>query len=180
MIRAGLTGTNWTGKTETIKKFIEEHSELSIRTVSLSSLVKRCPYPMMENQTIEASRWIIKQVKDICKNNSVEMELFDRTPIDILAFTLYAEDHTGHCDPTVRKNALKLMESFDMTFYLPPSTEWPVNVYPSDNKIEFAKLMDAYMLKTIEYFKLDVIQIPWDFTKRQNILCQHLLGVSTI
>ena len=121
MFRAGLSGTNWTGKTETIRAFVAEHSELSIRTVSLSSFVDNCPFPMMEYQTVEASRWMIEQVGAICAEDGEEMVLFDRTPLDILAFTLYAESQTGDSDPTVLEHALALVGSFDILFYLPRS-----------------------------------------------------------
>jgi hypothetical protein len=180
MFRAGLSGTNWTGKTETIRTFVAEHSELAIRTVSLSSLVDQCPYPMMEEQTIEASQWMIEQVETICAKNSADMELFDRTPVDILAFTLYAEKETGHRDPTVVEHALELLKFFDTLFYVPLSNEWPVNVRPSEKKVKFARLIDSYLLKAIDHFVLDVITLPWDFTERQHLLRRYLLGLPTV
>ena len=180
MFRAGLSGTNWTGKTETIRTFIAEHSELAVRTVSLSSLVGRCPYPMMEDQTVEASLWMIEQVASICAKNSADMELFDRTPVDILAFTLYAEMQTGDSNPTVLEHALELVKFFDVLFYVSPSNEWPVDIRPSEERVEFARVIDSYMLKAIDHFGLDVITLPWDLAKRQHLLGKHLLGLPTV
>lgn len=180
MFRAGLSGTNWTGKTETIRTFVAEHSEISIKTVPLSRLVYKCPYPMMEDQTVEASRWIIEQVTAICSKNNAEIELFDRTPLDILAFTLYAEKQTCHNDPQVFELALELIKSFDVLFYLPPSYEWPVNVHPSEKKVKFATKIDSYMLKAIKRFNLDVVSLPWDLAERQRLLCHYLLSLPTV
>ncbi len=180
MFRAGLSGTNWTGKTETIRTFVAEHSEFTVRAVSLSSLVDKCPFPMVEDQTVEASRWMIEKVGAICEKNSADIELYDRTPVDILAFTLYAEKQTGDSDPTVLEHALELVRFFDILFYAPPSNEWPVNVRPSKERVKFARVMDSYMLKAIDHFGLDVITLPWDFAERQHLLCKHLLGLPTV
>jgi len=177
MPRAGLSGTNWTGKTETIKRFVKEHSELAIGTVPLSSLVDRCPFPMREDQTVEASRWMIDQVRDICESDSEGIQLFDRTPIDILAFTLYAESRTGNGNTTVLEDALELVKYFDIIFYLPISDEWPVNRSPSQNGIQFARQMDSYIRKAIDKLSLDVVSLPWDREERQRLLSEHLSGL---
>ena len=177
MPRAGLSGTNWTGKTETIKRFVKEHSELAIRTVSLSSLVDRCPFPMRENQTVEASRWMIDQVRDICQKDGAEIQLFDRTPIDILAFTLYAESRTGNGSPTELENALELVKYFDIIFYLPVSDKWPIKASADQSRIQFARQMDSYIRKAIEKFSLDVVSLPWDRAERQRLLSEHLSGL---
>jgi len=178
MPRAGLSGTNWTGKTETIKRFVTEHSKLAIKTVSLSSLVDRCPFPMREGQTFEGSRWMIEQVAALCKKDTAEMQIFDRTPVDILAFTLYVENRTGNGSPRVLKNALELVKNFDIIFYLPVSDQWPVNRSPSQNGIQFARQMDSYIRKAIEQFSLDVVSLPWDRAERQRLLSEHLSGLT--
>ena len=108
MFRIGFSGTNWTGKTETIQRIVREHSELVINTISLSSLVNECPFPMIEEQTVEASKWMIEQVGAICSNNNGAIEIFDRTPLDILAFTLYAMDRTDVHNQVVLEDCLAL------------------------------------------------------------------------
>jgi len=177
MFRAGLSGTNWTGKTETIQRFVREHSELAIRMVSLSSLVDRCPFPMMEEQTVEASQWMIEQVRAICTKDSAEMQLFDRTPVDILAFTLYAENRTGNRSPTVLEDALELVKYFDILFYLPVVDEWPVKTSASQSKIQFALKIDSYMRTVIERFSLDVVPLPWGLAEREVLLSEYLSGM---
>ncbi len=174
MFRIGLSGTNWTGKTETIRRFVKEHPELSIKTVSLASLVAKCPFPMREDQTVEASRWMIEQVKAICQQDGAEIQLFDRTPVDILAFTLYAESRTGNGSTTVLEDALDLVKYFDIIFYLPVSNEWAANQSPGQNGIQFVQQMDSYIRKAIDQFSLDVVSLPWDLGERQRLLSKHL------
>ena len=177
MFRAGLSGTNWTGKTETIRRIVREHSELAIRTVSLSSLVDRCPLPMIEEQTVEASHWMIEQVSAICADNNGGIELFDRTPLDILAFTLYALNRTGGSNQAVLEDCLGLVRHFDCLFYLPVSDEWPVNTSVSQSKIHFALKIDSYIRKAIEQFSLDVVSLPWALVEREVMLSEYLSGM---
>jgi hypothetical protein len=177
MFRVGLSGTNWTGKTETIKRLLRGHSELAIRTVSLSSLIDRCPFPMIEEQTVEGSKWMVKQVSAICADNDGGIELFDRTPLDILAFTLYALNRTGERNQAVLEDCLGLVRHFDCLFYLPVSDEWPVNTFVSPGKIHFALKIDSYIRKAIEQFSLDVVSLPWGLAEREVILSEYLSGM---
>lgn len=174
MFRAGLSGTNWTGKSETIRCFVEEHSDLRVETVCLSSLVAICPFPMKEQQTLQASQWMIEQVEAICKKDGGEIQLFDRTPLDILAFTLYAQSRTVNHAPAVVKNCLDLLRYFDMLFYLPVLDEWPVNGCANRKDMLFARQMDSYIRKAIDRFSLDVVWLPWEFCERQALLSEHL------
>ena len=174
MFRIGFSGTNWTGKTETIQRIVRERSELVINTISLSSLVNRCPFPMIEEQTVEGSKWMIEQVGAICSNNNGAIEIFDRTPLDILAFTLYAMDRTDVHNQVVLKDCLSLVQHFDYLFYLPISDEWPVNTSASQSKIQFALRIDFYIRKAIEQFSLDVVSLPWGFIERGGKLSEYL------
>jgi len=176
MFRVGLSGTNWTGKTETISRFVKEYPELAIKTFSLSSLVAQCPFPMMEEQTLEGSRWMIEQARVLCQENGTEIQLFDRTPVDILAFTLYAESRTGIESASLIENILELVRCFDVLFYLPVSNEWPLNLPGSQNRIDFARQMDFYIQKAINDFKLDIVSLPWGLAERQRLLCEYLFA----
>ncbi len=177
MFRAGLSGTNWTGKTETICRFVKELPKLDIEIVSLSSLVETCPFPMEEDQTLEGSKWMTEQVRALCKKNTGEMQFFDRTPIDVLAFTLYAEDRTGRKAESILENILELVRCFDIIFYLKVSNEWPANTPRNHQKIEFARKMDLYIRKAIDKFALDVVSLPWDLAERQRLLSEYLSGL---
>lgn len=174
MPRIGLTGTNWTGKTATIQRLIKDFPDMPIEAVSLASFVVRCPYPTGEIQTLEASQWITKQVRSICDRPHETIQLFDRTPIDVLAFTMYVENQTGHKSQALVDDLIDLTRSFDFLLYLSPSDQWPVGIQPTPEKIQFARLMDSYIRKAIEKFSLNITEFPWDMAKRNNMLIEYL------
>ena len=174
MLRVGLSGTNWTGKTETINRLTGICSIGPVRTISLSSLVAKCPYPMMENQTIDGSKWMVEQVKGIFRSSNGEIEIFDRTPVDILAFTLYALERTGEHDEGVLDDCVELLRHFDRVFYLPPSEDWPVVVCPTESQIRFARQMDVYIRRAVKEFSVEIETLPWEFEERQRLLSEFL------
>ena len=180
MLRIGLSGTNWTGKTETIRRFLSVHSTLNIEIISLSSLVDQCPFSMMETQTLEGSQWMVEQVRIILDNPNGEIQLFDRTPLDILAFTLYAENRMNEENPEIINSILSLFRYFDYVFYFQPSDEWPQDICTTQDKAEFALQIDCYMRKAIVLFSLEVIPLPWQFAERQRLLSEYLLGSPSI
>ena len=175
-MRSGVSGTNWTGKTETIRAFVNSNPEIAIETIPLSPLVSECPHPMIENQTLEGSRWMIERVSELCGKDSGALQIYDRTPLDIYAFTLYVLDRTDEDGYNVLNNIVELAENFDVLFYIPLSNEWPANVSPPAEKIQFARKMDSYINEAIEQISSNVIILPWDLSKRQELLAQHLLG----
>lgn len=177
MFRAGLTGTNWTGKTETIRRFMEAKPEANVEAVSLSVFIDECPFPTVEQQTVEASAWVAARVREACQACTAPVQLFDRTPVDILAFTLYAEERSGRAAADVVREALGLLESFDVIFYIPVPDLWPVGVSPAPEDIEFARKMDGYIREAIDRFGLKVNPMPWDFDARHVLLCQTIPSV---
>ena len=62
MIRAGISGTNWTGKTLTVRSFCNARSDPRIEVVSLSDYVTCSPFPMEQGQVPEASQWILQRM----------------------------------------------------------------------------------------------------------------------
>jgi len=179
MFRAGLTATNWMGKSTTIQRFIDAHRELSCEMVSLSAILDQCPFPTVENQTIEASEWMTSKVREICRGAPGEIQLFDRTPADILAFTLYAQDHTGADAQHIIEQILGLMDCFNTIFYIAIPETWPVDVTPTAEEIQFARLMDSYLCKAIDRFGLDVVPMPWDLDAREQMLCQYIPTINS-
>ncbi len=180
MLRIGLSGTNWTGKTETIRRFLKVHSRLNIEIISLSALVDQCPFSMMETQTLEASQWMVDQVRAILNNDGDKIQVFDRTPLDILAFTLYAENRVNEENPEIINSILGLLRYFDFIFYLQPLDEWLPNICTTQDEIDFALQIDCYMCKAIELFSLEVITLPWQLAERQRLLSEYLVGSPSI
>ena len=174
MFRAGLSGTNWTGKTETIARFAQAHPDLCVETVSLSAIVARCPFPTVQDQTLEASEWIAGQVAVMCAGTVGPVQLFDRTPLDILAFTLYAQERAEQPGQHVVEKVIDLLEHFDTIFYVPVSDAWPSGIAPPAREVEFAREMDSYIRRAIDQFAPAAIAMPWDLGERQQLLSEHV------
>lgn len=176
MIRAGVSGTNWTGKSEAIRTFIERNPDVRADTVVLSDLLRRCPHPTVAEQTPETSRWMVEELV-IAMNRNVEadVQFFDRTPIDILAFTQYAFDREGHeIDTELMATIHKLIDGLDLIFHAPISDEWPMGVSVAPRDVAFALLMDRYIQQVIRRYKIPVINLPWPRLDRQRVLREHL------
>jgi hypothetical protein len=174
MLRIGFSGTNWTGKSESLYRFINEYPYYNVEIVSLSKLVDLCPYPMIEKQTLDGSKWMVEQVVNILENPKEEIQIFDRTPLDILAFTLYASYQTKQQDIDLVREILGLFENFNTIFYVQPSNEWPVDNNKTQNKVSFALLIDFFIRKAIKHLEIEVVSLPWDLSLRQELISEHI------
>jgi len=181
MLRVGFSGTNWTGKSESIYRFIDEYPYHNIEIISLSKLVSQCPFPMGDKQILDGSKWMVERVINILENPKHKIQLFDRTPLDILAYTLYAAHRTHENDLNFIYEILDLFQYFDTIFYVQPSNEWPVNVHKTEDEVKFALLIDFFMRKAIEHLAIEVVPLPWDLSVRQEILAEtfHCLQTNT-
>lgn len=179
MLRIGFSGTNWTGKSESIYRFIQQYANKNIEMVSLSKLVEQCPFPMVHEQTLEGSKWMVEQVTNILENPKREIQIFDRTPLDILAFTLYAVHRTNKKDVNLFREILGLFEYFDTIFYVQPSNEWAVNICNTESKVRFALLIDFFMREAIKQLGIKVVPLPWDLSVRQKLLAEFFSELQT-
>lgn len=170
MIRIGLSGTNWTRKTTTIRELCRALAPLPVDIVSLSSLVDRCPYPMGRGQTLDASRWMVAQVEHVLERSLPpdSVQVFDRTPLDILAFTRYAADQArlrgeqieGE-EVALEKKILSLGDVFMLLWLCRPADEWPAPESPFADALQFAQTIDTYLCRAVESFGAKVIELPW-------------------
>ena len=132
MLRFGLSGTNWTRKTTTIGILHSQLLPASVDSVSLSKLVSRSPHPMKAEQTVQASEWMVEQVRTVVDApRGFDFQIFDRTPLDIMAFTRYAISRAGELDgTTICERVADLSRKFDAIFFCRPNDEWPAPVQP--------------------------------------------------
>ena len=172
----GISGTNWTGKSSTVRGFIARHADRAIQAVSLSDFVKRCPHPMVEKQTPDASRWIVEEVSAVLGAPvDVDLQLFDRSPLEILAFTRYAFDRENTAvDDKLISVVRNLLAQFDEVFYVPVSDEWPAGPRPRPAEIAFALLMDWYLRLVMREYSLSVVTLPWKIEDRYAVLDTYL------
>ena len=176
-MRIGLSGTNWTGKSTTARLLAEQTPTASFDQVSLSKIGSGCPFPMQEDQTLDASRWMAERVQSILDSPvEAQIQLFDRTPIDILAFTRLAADQAGSdADESVYNGIVDLLQHFDSLYYLPFSDAWPtIEVVKTPRKVAFALLMDRYMQTDIRELSIEVVILPWELEARISLLKRQI------
>ncbi len=182
MIRVGLSGTNWTRKSTTIQKVVEALNPQPIEVIILSDLVSQCPYPMGPNQTLDGSRWMIDRVSKILDSSrsSDAPQLFDRTPLDIFAFTLHAAKNQGpdrDIDVEALFDAIRgLGCRFDRIFLCRPSNEWPAPETPRQDDLEFAKIIDDYLVRAVKHFPSNVVELPWQTAERIVRIVESVAG----
>ena len=176
MIRVGISGTNWTGKTTSINQLCSTRIDCRIEVVTLSEYVSRCPHPMGENQTPEGSRWMFEQIKaKLRESSAADLQVFDRTPLDILAYTTYAFAQTRQePDESLLSEIRELLGGFRHLFYAAPGEEWPVGVAPAPHEIGLALLMDWYMRRLLRKHGIQVVCLPWNLDERCSVLDQLL------
>jgi hypothetical protein len=176
MIRLGLSGTNWTRKTTSIAGLLPRLAPASVDSVSLSKLVAQSPHPMRENQTVDASRWMIAQVRTVIgSGRTFDCQVFDRTPLDIMAFTRYAIDRAQAIDASsVLDDVLELSAAFDLIFFCRPQGEWPSPVTPTEDLKQFALLIDGLMESSVSMMRAPVVTLPWDAGERLKIILDSL------
>lgn len=180
MPRIGFTGTNWTGKTETIRRFLEIHNNSLVTLISLSDFVAECPFPMKKEQTLDGSRWMVEHIIQAMNRPYANLQIFDRTPLDILAFTLYAQNRTNTYVPELVQIILELILKFDFVFYLRPSDQWPVNVKIIPKEVIFARKIDRYIREALEQTPMSVTELPWDMNERCCVVSECLSNVSQL
>ena len=169
-MRIGISGTNWTGKTTTVDTFCARHQDYSIARIALKDLVERSPFPMMENQTPDGSRWITEQLSPLLESAG-PFTVFDRCPLDVLAFSLYSFERNEIAPEDVLvRGLIELAQRFDVLFYCSPSDEWPPVAFPGTAKVGFALLMDWYMRRAIRTYGLEARALPWSLADRQRVL----------
>lgn len=178
MIRAGISGTNWTGKTTSIRALCDAHANRRIEVISLGELVRQCPHPTEQAQVPDASRWMLEQVAArLNAASDADIQVFDRTPLDILAYTQYAYRRLAEpSDESLIVGLHDLWARFDHVFYLAPEDEWPIGVSPEPMDIGFALLMDWYIRRVIRTAQRGVVRLPWQMDQRKALIEQRLFG----
>ncbi len=166
MLRYGFSGTNWTRKTTTIERLVARLSPVPVEVVSLSKLVAKSPHPMRDKQTVAGSEWMLEQVGPVMSSpRSSAYHVFDRTPLDIMAFTRYALDTSGG-DESICDRIAALSAHFDVIFYCPPDGEWPAPVEPPAESKEFALRVASLMEASCALMRTQVRTLPWDADAR--------------
>ncbi|MCH8151110.1 MAG: AAA family ATPase [Planctomycetes bacterium] len=175
MQRIGISGTRWTGKSTTIRTIVKQNPQLTIETFRLGSLVEECPHATGEHQTLEASRWVTERLAEVLASPSTaDIQVFDRTPLDVFAYTLLAQGGKKGRGREIFDDLLDLVRRFDRIFFVRASEQWPLGGPHSETEIEFALKMDGLMDEAVRRFELDVFILPWDPAERYDIITTHI------
>jgi hypothetical protein len=155
----GLSGTKWTGKSATIDRVLATYpGELEI--IRLGELVRTCPYPIQQHQTLAASAWVTNALGEILGHERREaLLLFDRCPVDVLAYTAYASDLAGGASyDKIAEQLLAQVSNFTRVGLCRPSIGWPWGAADA-GLVQHAALMERYYDKVVERFSLSVQQM---------------------
>lgn len=175
MQRIGISGTRWTGKSTTVRTIVKQNPQLTIETFALGSLVEECPHATGEHQTLEASRWVTDRLAEILASPSTaNVQVFDRTPVDVFAYTLLAQGGKKDRGREIFDDLLDLVRRFDRIFFVRASEQWPPDGPHSETEIEFALKMDGLMAEAVRRFELDVCILPWDLAARHDIISTYI------
>lgn len=183
MIRIGLSGTNWTRKSTTIQRLVKHLAPRPVEEIALNEFVQRCPYPLGPQQTLEGSAWMLRQVGAVLDGArpAGTIQVFDRTPLDILAFTLYAADRGHECDSPAVADLLSTIQHlaarFHRVFLCRPGDDWPSPATPARDALEFALLMDRYLTQAQEGWPGKLATLPWSANLRLKEMRNSLQGV---
>lgn len=131
---------------------------------------------MKQEQTIEGSAWMVREVRHTLANLlAVPYQAFDRTPLDIMAFTMYAADRQQATEVETVLAAIEDLSSvFDFIGLCSPEEDWPRPVFPGANDLEFARLMNNYLSKARARMKTTILDLPWDTNQRVALVLDRL------
>lgn len=186
MTRIGLSGTNWTRKSTTVRGLAHSLRPRRVEIVRLSNYVRDCPYPTGRDQTLDASKWIVDQLASTLQRTLPDgtIQIFDRTPLDVLAFTLYAADRNepsaGHSKRSIARlvDAIRFLGTyFVLVFLCRPAGGWPAPESPSLEALEFARTMDRYLVTASRDWTSEIVELPWGSNARIRYIADfHVCG----
>ncbi len=168
MIRFALSGTKWTRKTTTITKLRARELVQDSSVVTLSrDIISKCPFPVHDKQTFDTSDWAIKRLDEILSYPvQTAFQVFDRSPLDVMAFTRHAAIQCGASPTALYDRIAKLSALFDVIFFCRPGGEWPAPITPDDSERVFALYIQHLMEESIASMRTQVVMLPWDANQR--------------
>lgn len=156
-MRIAITGSSCQGKSTLIKDMQNEWPSMELPSSSYRSLIKKGKH---SKNTSEDVQWkILNQMVDEqqkYRNNS--KVIFDRCPLDNIAYTMWAnakgiisDKFVEKCIPIVKES----MRFLDIIFFIPISKSFPVNI--EDNG---EREIDKYYIEEIDHI-LKTIYAQW-------------------
>lgn len=115
-MKIAIIGTHSTGKTTLIEKLSEHLSNIGNTMAILPEYARLCPFPINENTTLEAQKWILlTQITEENKvNHSGKILLTDRATIDNFAY-MYRIGKSDSIE-NFERYAVTHMKTYDFIF----------------------------------------------------------------
>ena len=174
-MRIGLSGTNWTGKSTTIERFTAQYpGEHTPKVVSLTDLVEECPFPMNREQGLDGSKWMVDRMSEMLAEAPRQLQIFDRTPLDVMAFTAYAAYKEKRSAGDLLSRLQQMSSQFHHIFYLRPDPSWPVGVDPKVEDWSFALLIDHFMFRAFSEKFFNASAVPWAIPERLQLMNERV------
>lgn len=144
--------------------------------VSLSRFVADCPYPMRDQQTVDASLWMVGRVSDALEEQvDNDFQIFDRSPLDVMAFTRHASGQQDASD--LLERIAQLSAEFHVIFLCTPAGEWPAPETPSESEQRFALYIQELMEQSVSLMRTSVVRLPWESEDRLELIATTLRGL---
>lgn len=170
-MRIGISGTNGTGKSTTIVKLIGSMPGVAVDMVRLNEIVASCPYPTGQEQTVEASVWVTNQIKSILDKPTSILQVFDRTPLDVMAFTQYINyrDQSDKSEKLIQEIESQL-NRLDIVYFVRPSSKWLDRNCVAPIEASFSLLIDHFTTISVSDVGREIIELPEDVERRIEII----------
>jgi len=175
-LKIGFTGTDSTGKSTVINKLAKLVSNgHTIKVLSIGDIARHSPYPVIEQQSIESSYWILKQVisSELTLQYETDVLICDRTVLDIWVFSMLSA-----INGLISHQALYLfsqevrawLRTYKVVFYGVIDNSIPVNVnnVPNGN-LKMREQFEELLLIGIETFKAETVFVKLPSTLEERI-----------
>ncbi len=116
-MKIAIVGSHSTGKTTLIERLADHFKELGKEVIILPEYARLCPFPINENTTLEAQKWIL--LSQITEENKIDHKdtvlLSDRATIDNFAY-MYRIVGNSDAIENFERCAVAHMRTYDFVF----------------------------------------------------------------
>jgi adenylate kinase family enzyme len=162
-IKIAISGAHGTGKTTFLKSIKNELDNASIQCIFLAGLAKKNRLPIMRNQNIESTLWMvteaIAQELDAGADVNLKVILVDRPVIDYWAYMKASPAFTESKDSPIYITLENLIRNWAATYDLAYQTVIDNNMKIEDNNSrdldpEFRKGIEREMQAAVRFFNI--------------------------
>lgn len=130
-MKIGVIGAQNTGKTTLISDMIKRWPMYTVQDKTYRDVLKERKLPCNQETTPETQQLIMDFLCDQCITTNTGHIIHDRTPIDALAYSMYAylKGNDGFDDEFLKRQILMAKEAikfYNILFYIPVDTKYDI------------------------------------------------------